>query len=103
MNPAILLLIWQLSQLLSRMRILFSCAEAMGAKRKTQAATARMLKSKVFRISIKFLLVISRKLGVKQAGKGAFVSAVKKNVYAKWKIRGPKKEHFRRLTEVDYP
>jgi len=72
MNPAILLLIWLLSQLLSRMRILFSCAEAMGAKRKTQAATARMLKSKVFRMRIRFLLVLKRKSGVKQAWKGVF-------------------------------
>jgi hypothetical protein len=44
----------------------------MGAKRKTQAATARMLKSKVFRMRIRFLLVLKQKSGVKQAWKGFF-------------------------------
>jgi hypothetical protein len=60
----------------------------MGAKRKTQAAMVRMLKSKVFRMRIRFLLVLKRKSGVKQAWKGVFfVSAVKKKVYAKWNSR----------------
>src|SRR6056297_2137340 len=60
MNPAILLLIWLLSQLLSRMRILFSWAEAMGAKQKAHITTARMLKRKIFRMCILFLLLVLR-------------------------------------------